>query len=38
MVEPDLIIDLKSSSTDVLIIKGLGLLFLDLHVLICVVP
>ena len=38
MVEPDLINDLKGSSSDVLIMKGLGLLFVDLRVLVRVVP
>ena len=38
IVEPDLIIDLKDSSFYVPVMKGPGLLFVDLYVLIRVVP
>ena len=38
IIEPNLIIDLKSSSSYVSVMKGLSLLFVDLRVLVRVVP
>ena len=38
LLEPELTIDLKGFSLDVPIVKGLGLLFVDFCILVCVVP
>ena len=37
-MEPDLIIDYESLSSIILVMKGLGRLFVDPHVLVRVVP
>ena len=38
IVEPDLVVDLEGSSSDVAVVKGLRLLFIDRRVLVHVVP
>ena len=38
VVEPDLVVDLEWSSSDVSVVEGLGLLLVDLRVLVRVVP